>query len=138
MVRAGSKRLLSKTLTTANSAATSTAVDALENATGATIQVNFDYGSGGTSLKVWVQTSLDGGSTWVDVACFAFTTSDARKVVNLSARTPVTTLYTATDGTLADDTCKDGVFGSQWRVKYTSVGTYAGSTTVLVDVVFKQ
>ncbi len=133
----GRKRLLSATITAAGAGVTTTAIDSLDLAKAATIQANFDYGSGGTSLKVWVQTSVDGGSTWVDVACFAFTTSDARKVVNLSGLTPVTTLYTATDGTLADDTVKDGVFGARWRCKYTSVGTYAGSTTISVEAVFR-
>lgn len=133
----GKKKLLSATITAAGAGVTTTAIDSLDLARSVTLQANFDYGSDGTSLKVWVQTSIDGGTTWVDAACFAFTTSDARKVVNLSAATPVTTLYTATDGTLADDTVKDGVFGARWRCKYTSVGTYAGSTTINVDAVFR-
>jgi hypothetical protein len=29
----------------------------------ATIQCNFTYGSGGTSTDVWIQTSVDGGTT---------------------------------------------------------------------------
>lgn len=93
----------------------------------------FDYGSGGTSVAAYVQTLI--GNTWIDVAAFKFTTSDASKLVNLSALTPVTTLYTPTDGALTDDTVKDGILGRQWRVKYTSVGVYA-ATSLTVDVVF--
>lgn len=101
--------------------------------TNLTLQGNFTYGSGGTSADAYVQTSIDGGTTWIDVANFHFTTATARFVYNLSSSTPVTTEYTPTDGTLAANTSKDGVFGNQWRVKYTTVGTYAGNTTLRVD-----
>lgn len=96
------------------------------------LQGTFTYGSGGTSADAWVQTSIDGGTTWTDVADFHFTTSSARFIYNLSSATPVTTEYTPTDGSLASNTSKDGVIGSQWRVKYTTVGTYA-ATTLRVD-----
>ena len=33
-------------------------------------QANFAYGSGGTSVDAWLQTSIDGGSSWIDVANF--------------------------------------------------------------------
>lgn len=96
------------------------------------LQGTFTYGSGGTSADAWMQTSLDGGSTWTDVANFHFTTASARFQYNLSSATPVTTEYTPTDGTLAANTAKDGLIGPLWRVKYTTVGTYAG-TTLRID-----
>jgi hypothetical protein len=80
-----------------------------------------------------VQTSLDGGGTWVDVANFHFTTASARFVFNLSSATPVTTEYVPTDGSLAANTAKDGILGPLWRVKYTTVGVYAGNTNLRVD-----
>lgn len=97
-----------------------------------TLQATFTYGSGGTTADAWVQTSLDGGSTWCDVAHFAFTTASLRSV------TSVTSLKSfaqgaATDGTLAAGTVNDGLFGPLWRVKYTTAGTYAGGTTLRVD-----
>lgn len=101
--------------------------------TSMTLQGNFTYGSGGTSTDAYVQTSLDGGGTWIDVADFHFTTSSQRFVYNLNSSTSVTTEYTPTDGSISANTSKDGVFGSQWRVKYTTVGTYAGSTTLRID-----
>jgi fermentation-respiration switch protein FrsA (DUF1100 family) len=101
----------------------------------ASIQCNFTYGSGGTSADAWVQTSLDGGATWIDVANCHFTTSSARFAYNLSALTAVATEYTPTDATLTANTSKDGLIGQAMRVKYTTVGTYAGTTlTVSVDV----
>src|SRR5512140_3715087 len=71
-------------------------------------QFDFVYGSGGTSLKAWLQTTLDGGKSWIDIASFAVTTASAKKVVNLSSLTPVTSPYAPTDGSLADNTVKDG------------------------------
>jgi hypothetical protein len=101
--------------------------------TNVTLQGNFTYGSGGTTADAYVQTSLDGGGTWTDVAEFHFTTSSARFVYNLNSSTPVTTEYTPTDGSLSANTSKDGVVGPQWRVKYTTTGTYAGGTTLRID-----
>jgi hypothetical protein len=108
------------------------AITGLTNLTAASIQARFVYGSGGTACKVYVQTSIDQGSTWVDVACVAFGTANATKVVNLSGLTPVTTPATPTDGTLTDNTCVDGILGDRLRVKVVSTGTYAGGTVVSV------
>jgi hypothetical protein len=98
------------------------------------LQGTFTYRSGGNSADAWVQTSFDGGRTWTDVANFHFTRSSARFLYNLSSVTPVTTEYMPTDGTLLSNTSKDGLIGSIWRVKYTSVGTYSAGTTLRVDV----
>ena len=127
-------QLVLKTITTAVSALTSAPLQTGGVAPQAlTIQCNFTYGSGGTSADAWVQTSLDGGTTWVDIANFHFTTSSLRAIYNLVAITPVATQYTATDGSLTANTAKDGILGSLYRVKYTTVGTYAGGTTLQVD-----
>jgi hypothetical protein len=98
------------------------------------IQANFTYGSGGTSVDAYVQTSFDGGGTWMDIAEFSFTTSAAVKVFNLSRRTAVTTLATPTDGSLSANSAVDGFLGSQYRVKWTSVGTYGGGTSLVIDI----
>jgi hypothetical protein len=129
--------LMNETITTAQTASTKTAALTLARAKSVSLQCNFTYGSSGTSAKAYVQTSFDDGATWVDIACFALTTSSLRTCANVSAATPVTTIYTATDGTLADNTVKDGLIGSQLRVKFTSVGTYAGSTTMTIYAVVK-
>jgi hypothetical protein len=84
-------------------------------------------GTGGTTAKVYIQTSLDQGATWVDIACLAFTTTGAVKVVNLSGLTPKTTPVTPTDGALTDDTCVDGVLGDRLRAKIVTTGTYANA-----------
>ncbi len=97
------------------------------------LQGAFNYSTGGTSADAWVQTSIDGGATWTDVANFHFSRSSARFLYNLSSTTPVTTEYTPTDGTLAPNTSKDGLIGPMWRVKYMIVGNYADGTTLRVD-----
>jgi hypothetical protein len=130
--------LMSETVTTAQTASTKTSIAGLARTKSVTLECIFTYGSGGTSAKVWVQTSLDGGSTWVDIASFAHTTSSVSRAYTLSALTPLTTIYTVTDGTLADNTCKDGLIGDQLRVKFTSVGTYAGATTCAVYAICRD
>ncbi len=130
--------LMSETVTTAQTASTKTAVKGLARAKSIALHCIFTYGSSGTTAKVWVQTSFDAGTTWVDIANFAHTTSSLSRAYNLSALTPVTTVYTITNGTLADDTCKDGLIGDQLRIKFTSTGTYGGSTTMKVYAIAKD
>jgi hypothetical protein len=104
------------------------------SAVSATIQTNFIYGSGGTTFSVWVQTSIDGGTTWIDVCNMSGTTASKLRVQVVSTRTPITTPYTVTDGTLTADTCHDGIVGPIWRTKLTTTGTYAGNTSLAVDI----
>ena len=98
----------------------------------ANFQIDFNYGSNGTTCKVYIQTTLDQGTTWIDVSATALTTASATKIINLSGLTPKTTAATPADGALTDDTALDGVLGDRWRVKITSTGTYAGSTSLSV------
>lgn len=98
-----------------------------------TIQANFIYGSGGTSVDAWVQTSLDSGASWTDIAQFHFTTALARRAVTLSSLTPVLTQVVLTDGSLTANTALDGILGPQYRAKVQSAGTYVG-TILAIDV----
>lgn len=124
------------TITTAVTGVAATAVSVGAPSMGsAAIQIDFVYGSGGTSGTVWVQTSLDGGATWFDVCSMSFLLASKSRQQNVSTRTPVTTPRTATDGTLAADSCVDGILGPIFRTKLTTVGTYAGGTTVAATVV---
>ena len=96
------------------------------------VQFNFVYVSGGTTIKAWLQTSFDQGVTWTDIANFAGTTASLRRLYNLSALTPKTSIVTPTDGTLTDNTAVDGLLGDRLRVKYTSTGTYTGATFLYI------
>jgi hypothetical protein len=131
MLNPGSYTLCNRVLTTALTGEAQTAIDGLEGITGASIKFQFSYGSGGATVKVYVQVSLDGGETFMDVACFAFTTASATRVINLSGLTPVTTAVTPADGALADNTYVDGVMGAIWRVKVISTGTYVNSNILV-------
>lgn len=134
MIAPGPYSLGDITITTAGTQ-TATAVEDLEGMLAAVVQVRLAYGSGGTTIKVYLQTSIDGGTTWCDIACVALTTSSATRVLNFSALTPKTTAATPTDGALTDDTTVDGILGDRLRVKVVSVGTYAGSTLLSVRMV---
>ena len=101
------------------------------------VSATLTYGSGGTNAKAWVQTSLDGGTTWIDIAEFTFTPATATRLYSLDT-TALTTQYTPTDATLSANTCKNGILGDKFRVKYTTTGTYAGSTTLAVNAVFSR
>lgn len=127
--------LLNRTFTTAVGATATTALDFPAGVPRSlTIQAKFTYGSGGTTVDAYVQTTLDGGGSWIDIANFSFTTATAKKVINLSSLTPVTSQATPADGALAANTAVDGILGGKLRIKYVSTGTYAGGTTLSIDV----
>ena len=105
-------------------------VEGLEGLLALAAQICLAYGSGGTSIKAYLQTSLDQGATPIDVACFTFSTSSAVKARNLSALTPKLTDVMPTDGALTDDTSVDGVLGDRFRLKVVSTGIYGGSTVL--------
>jgi WD40-like Beta Propeller Repeat len=86
---------------------------------------NFAYGSGGTTANAYVQTSLDGGQTWCDVASFPqFLLVSAQYVLTINAAATGSTA--CSDGTLGAGTVVN-IIGSLWRVKLTTTGTYAGT-----------
>jgi hypothetical protein len=91
-------------------------------------QGNFVYGSGGTSLDAYLQTTVDNGETWIDIANWNFTTSSARVIHVIGMAYPQVEAYTALDGSIAANTIKDGILGSLLRVKLTTTGTYAATT----------
>ena len=105
-------------------------VDDLSGALAVTLSARLAYGSGGTSCYAVVETSLDQGVTWVQIARFDFTTSGLQKLMTVSGLTP--RIAAATAGSLAADTALDGTLGDRLRATVVSTGTYAGSTVVSV------
>jgi hypothetical protein len=99
------------------------------------IQGNFTYGSGGTNATAYVQTSIDGGITWCDVASFQWTTASARKVSAVTTYVALAAATTCTDGSLTANTILNGLLGNMYRVKYTTTGTYAGGTRLKITAV---
>ena len=99
--------------------------------TSITVEANFVRGGGGGTATAYVQTSLDGGSTFIDVICFAFTTSSLRKVANVTRSTAVTTPVAPTVGAMTDNTGQSGIIGDVIRIQFVSAGTvYSGTTTL--------
>lgn len=143
MINAGLYNLGDVALAAINAATTATVVtsgvdgvayiDDLDGILAATIQANFNWGSGGTTLKAIIETTLDDGTSWIEVARFAFTAASAEKVANLSAFTPVTTVYTP--AALSDDAVKDGILGPRWRARVLTTGTYVGNTSLALRLV---
>lgn len=124
-------------ITTAVTASLSPIVKLPSWTTSLVFYANFTYGSGGTSADCYIQTTFDGGVTWMDIAEFGFTTASAKKVMTVIAQVSVLTPTTPGDGALTANTALSGFIGDRLRVKYTTVGTYAGSTTIKLDAVAK-
>jgi hypothetical protein len=136
MLSPGFKSLGNFTITAAGTVAGDW-VDGLDGLLSLCAQMRLAYGSGGTTVKAYLQTSLAQGTTPIDIACFTFTTASAVKARNLSALTAKTTDVTPSDAALTDDTSVDGVLGDRFRVKVVSVGTYAGSTILSCGAVVR-
>ncbi len=92
-----------------------------------TISARLAYGAGGTSVIAKIQTSLNQGTTWIDVARFDFATAGAEKVVTLT-RSSITSPYTVID--LAAEGSVNGILGDRLRAIVISTGTYTGSTVL--------
>lgn len=111
------------------------AIIELDGMQSALLQLRLAYGSGGSTIRAYVQCSADQATTWYDVACVLFGTASEVALLNLSALTPKTTQVTPTDGALADDTAVDGLITDRMRLKVVSTGTYAGSTVLSARMV---
>ena len=110
-----------------------TAQTGLLGMTALSCQVRFAYGSGGTKTNIYLQTSIDQGQSWFDIANFAFTTSSGVNEINLSGLTSVTTPTAAVNLALADNTSFNGPLGDQIRAVVVSTGTYGGGTLAAVN-----
>lgn len=95
------------------------------------VEAALTYGSGGTTVKVYIQTRCEGG-TWRDVMCMTFTTASAKKFCKTSINIACAASIAVSDAALSDDTILDGFLGDEIRAKYVSTGTYADSTSLNV------
>lgn len=99
------------------------------------LEAIFTYGStAGTTCKAFIQSTLDAGTTWFDVACLAFTTSSASKLAQLVSTVAVTSAPAPTDGSLGDNTVRaGGPLGDRLRAKVVVDGNYSttGAGTTL-------
>lgn len=108
------------------------AEEGLEGLLAVAFQARFSYGAGGTSCTLFIETTLDQGTTWFAVARLLFTTASEVQIVNLSALTPVTVPTVPEVPTSAIDTVFDGPLGDRFRAKVVTTGTYSGSTLLTI------
>src|SRR5215208_4353107 len=90
--------------------------------------------AGGTTIKLYLQTSFDNGATWWDVICIFGGVATITKAAAIKRGIASAVRTAAVDGTLADDTIFDGFFGSKWRVKQVIAGAYAADNTFKIFV----
>jgi hypothetical protein len=132
MLRPGIYSIADLSITTAVTSLALTPITGLEGMDELSVEFNFAYGSGGTTLKAWLQTSLSQGTRWRDLACFSATTTSKNRDFSLK-RTADTSLWTPGNGVLADDTIASSiVFGDQLRLLLSTTGTYAGGSVISV------
>lgn len=124
-----------QTLTAAGTVVGGT-VDQLAGMRSLLAKCKWDYTSGSGSTDVYLQTTVDGGSVWFDVANWHCVDSDLDRAYNLAATTAVTTVYTVTDKALGQNSCKDGLLGSALRV--VTVSTAAGTAACTVTALAKD
>jgi hypothetical protein len=126
MENPGSYTIFAGEITTTLTGYVGDAIIDLSGMTAVTLVAKLAYGSGGTSIAAKVQTTLD-GTVWFDVARFDFTTSGGTLYANLSG---LTAKASAAYAALSAEGVNDGLLGDRLRASITSVGTYAGSTTL--------
>lgn len=107
-------------------------VDGFEGAEALDLECQFAPTSGGTTAKVYVQTRIGADGTAFDVACFAFTTTAAKKLLSMRGVASHLTLQTLYDAGLPDDTAIDGMLGDQFRIKVVTTGTYGAGSAAQV------
>jgi hypothetical protein len=125
MENSGVYSLAALGITTALTGQALTPITGLDGMSSVTLEANFQYGSGGTTCKVKVQTSFDQGTTWRDIAEFDFATAAAVKTANLVANAAAGVSVYAD---LASEGVTQGMLGDQLRAFVTTTGTYAGTT----------
>jgi hypothetical protein len=105
----------------------------LQGMTALSCQARFAYGSGGTQVNVYIQSSLDQGQSWFDIANIEFTTSSGVDAINLSGLNSVTTPAALTNLALANNTVLNGPLGDRLQATVVSTGTYGGGSLLSVN-----
>lgn len=106
----------------------------LAGMTSLTVWANFNFGATGTTTAAIIQTSLDQGTTWIDIIRFDFTTADrkAHATVGVFSAGAVTTL-----AALSAEGKLDNVLGDRIRAKVTTTGTHSGNTSLALRAVVR-
>jgi hypothetical protein len=123
---------------------TGTIISNLDELSTLTISARFQMGSGGATVIARIQTSLNQGSTWIDIARFDFDTVGLEKIYNLTnhstvtlpasidSNNDVTIISPYTVVSLDAEGAINGILGDRLRAVVTSTGTYTGSTVLSI------
>ena len=103
----------------------------LQGMAAASLQVRLSSAAGGTSINVFILTTLDQGQSWFDVACVQFTTTPGVQVLNLSGLDRAAP-SSPTNLALTPGTILDGPLGDSLQAIVVSEGTYTGAPLVSV------
>lgn len=110
-----------------------TPVRYLQGMLAATVTLQFIHGTGGTAVRAYLQTTIDQGRTWIDIASRLFGVTSQYEAFNISKLEPVEGI-TPTDGSLTDDTTLQGILGDELRLLVRVTGTYGGQTMLTARV----
>jgi len=102
-------------------------IDRLGGMTSVNLWVEFFHGGGGTTCIIVVQTSLNQGEDWIDIARFDFATASRKAhaaVAVVASAAPANIAALSAEGILANQ------LGDRLRAKVTSTGTYTGATSI--------
>lgn len=117
--------LFAGAITTAKTAEAQTAISALDGMAWAALVCELLGASSGSTISAWVQTTYDGGTTWLDIALWTFTTTAAKKWCVLGTETEKAI---ASYAALAAEGVNNGLLGDRLRVVLTTTGTYTNTT----------
>lgn len=121
-------------------AAGATVIDSVQQATALTLVATLVGATGGT-LDVYLQTSYDDGSTWVDFAHYpqlaAAAASSVRvwHVVKSLQQTTLTTVGTGTSPAIAANTIVGGTWGDRLRTVYVAGASTSAGAAVSIQVI---
>lgn len=127
MDNAGLQTIAVIDLTAALNAQAYTPIEKLDGMSSVTLEFLFQYGSGGASCIAKVQTSIDGGVTWLDVARADFA-NVSRAPVTFNLNAGGQSFSAAAYAALATEGINDGILGDRLRALVTSTGIFANTS----------
>lgn len=93
-----------------------------------TVQARWSPTGGGTSLIAYIETSIDGGVSWVDIARIDYATGSRLAVFGIVSGS----LAVATYAALSSEGTRAGFLGDRLRLRYTSTGTFSAGSQLTV------
>lgn len=102
-------------------------IGGLGGMTSLTAWADLVYGSGGSAAILKLQTSLDQGSSWIDILRFDFAQANRKAIASVgvfASVAPATVAALGAEGKL------DNILGDRVRAILSSTGTYAGNTSI--------